>query len=174
MNIPKLPDLARAFDAELRLALEPHEYAEAIRRNAEEPEVASCASHDFCDANMVMLAAFSSVTGMTESAIVRLTCGDGEDAESDGVWVSLWNDAWEMWRTMPKEGIELPEGASMTTAGEFREDIRLRVWGGEYSTDDAESDASWHGIRADHPDDFPYIVWEDGGLTPWYGKGVSK
>lgn len=53
-----------------------------IARNATEPNATVCHSHDFCDANMTMAAAFAEITGrdpLTES---------GDDA-------ALWNAAWE-------------------------------------------------------------------------------
>lgn len=171
MPLPEVMDVARAFDAELRRSIETHEYVEVIRRNEEDSAYAdsdSCASHDFCDANMVMLAAFAEVTGMTEDAIVRLTCGDGEAAEADGTWVDVWNAAWDRWKSMPKQTPELPEGASMTTAGE----VRARCESEGVTLE--EADPEWHGVRAAHPDAFPYIVWEDGSMSPWYGKGGAK
>lgn len=65
--IPSPIDTARAFDRILRTHIAPHEYAEAVRMNAEDPAYSAdsgcCASHDFCDANMTMLEAFASVTG---------------------------------------------------------------------------------------------------------------
>lgn len=167
--IPSPIYVARAFDRILRTHIAPHEYAEAVRMNAEDPAYSAdsgcCASHDFCDANMTMLEAFASVTGKGEDEIVRLTFGEGADIDWDGEWVTAWNAAWDAWRTMPKDPPELPEGAEMTTAGAFRSRCVSEGMTIE------EADPEWHGIRAGHPDDFPYIVWQDGSVTPWYGNG---
>jgi hypothetical protein len=75
--------LAVAFASELRSELSGEAFAEMARRNAT-PEYGSgiCASHDFCDANMVMLAAFEHATGRAFDF----------ESEADQ---RLWNAAWE-------------------------------------------------------------------------------
>ncbi len=167
METPNPVDLARAFDNELRADLKPYEYIEAVRRNAEDPaygpDSGVCASHDFCDANMSMLAAFAKVTGKSEDEIVRLTCGDDGDAAADGAWCTAWNAAFDAWRSIPKTLPELPEGAELTTAGA----LRSRCDAEGVTTEDA--DPEWHGIRKEHPDTHPYIVWEDGSMQPVVG-----
>lgn len=172
--IPSPLDTARAFDRILRTHITPYEYVEALRLNAEDPAYSAdsgcCASHEFCDANMTMLEAFASVTGKGEDEIVHLTFGEGADIDWDGEWVTAWNAAFDAWRTMPKDPPELPEGAEMTTAGSGRGALWL-----DRALDGADDgDPVWHGFRADHPDDFPYILWEDGSVTPWYGKGGAR
>jgi hypothetical protein len=47
--------LATEFVDELRDQLTPAEFAEVRKRNAAETNPLICHSHDFCDANMVML-----------------------------------------------------------------------------------------------------------------------
>lgn len=54
-----------------------------IELNAAEPNAMVCHSHDFCDANMPMAAAFESIVGRAPI--------DTESAED----ASLWNAAWE-------------------------------------------------------------------------------
>lgn len=76
--------IAHAFSAELRDSVYAPDMAEIRKRNAT-PEYAGpiCASHDFCDANMAMLAAFERIARRDFNA----------DSDSD---VSLWNRAWSM------------------------------------------------------------------------------
>lgn len=78
--------LAREFSARLSLELGDETMNEIARRNARTNYTKSCASHDFCDSNMVMLAAFADVFGLDEdTACDRLL---GEDLD-------LVNDAWD-------------------------------------------------------------------------------
>lgn len=93
--------LAYAFAAELRKELGDEKVAEAVRRNAEPRYVASCASHDFCDANMVMAAAFEQVIGR------EFEVGSEADAE-------LWNRAWDVAR---ESGFSVPEAADASQEG---------------------------------------------------------
>jgi hypothetical protein len=64
--------------------LQSEKFEEVRKRNAEDPELGiySCASHDFCDANMAMIEAF-------ESFGEELPDDDGDQAQFD-----LWNKAW--------------------------------------------------------------------------------
>lgn len=57
--------------------------AEFIRRNQEHKDDSICASHDFTDANMNMLAAFERVMGR-------------EPELEDEADTALWNDAWDL------------------------------------------------------------------------------
>lgn len=76
--------ISARFVQGLQAALTPAQWEEMRRRNAS-PEYGAevCASHDFCDANMPMLAAFEDVTGRTMDA------GSEEDA-------ALWGAAWDV------------------------------------------------------------------------------
>lgn len=85
--------LAKAFDAELRGEIGAQSYAEVIRLNRTPEYNCACASHDFCDANEIMDAAFVSVTG-------RSTIPDDEDAFISEENTDLWNRAWDAWRAM--------------------------------------------------------------------------
>ena len=85
--------LAERFAAILRDELGPKTFAEIKRRNETDPAYAtSCASHDFCDANMVMDAAFRDVLGRGP-----VMDEEGRDAEEDAD-IALWNAAWEFAR----------------------------------------------------------------------------
>lgn len=69
--------LATEFCRVLRQWLTPDHLAEAVRRNRTRAYEGSCATHDFCDANMVMLEAAGN-SGVSE-----------EDYET-------WNAAWDI------------------------------------------------------------------------------
>lgn len=72
--------LAAAFAAKIREELSPEEVAEIDRLNKERDD-SSCATHDFCDANMPMSEAFKAVYGHEVRA--------HSDADA-----ALWNAAW--------------------------------------------------------------------------------
>lgn len=77
--------LAKAFVDELMAELSAKDFVSMMYRNAE-PEydgTGSCASHDFCDANMVMLAAWEKL-------------GYGEMDPSSSADASVWNEAWSI------------------------------------------------------------------------------
>ncbi len=61
-------DLAAAFSVGLEEALTPWEFDEVLRLNAAETDPLICHSHDFCDANMVMLEAFEALGGTFDPA----------------------------------------------------------------------------------------------------------
>lgn len=71
--------IADTFDTLLRDDVSSVSYRKIIRQNSSNPNDAACASHDYCDANMVMARAMEA-------------CGiDGEPP-------TLWNAAWDVWR----------------------------------------------------------------------------
>jgi hypothetical protein len=80
MNDP-ITTIADTFVRLLRVELSPAAFAEMQRRNCTAP-AGVCASHDFCDANVVMLAAF-----------------EAHELVPDMDDPTLWNAAWE--RAMP-------------------------------------------------------------------------
>jgi len=63
MKFPTPQNLALAFQRELNAELEPAQILEIIQLNAAETNPNVCHSHDFCDANEVMLAAWEAETG---------------------------------------------------------------------------------------------------------------
>lgn len=77
--------LAHAFATALRATLSPTEMADVLQRNASGEYDGACASHDFCDANLVMADAFRDVMGRD---ILR---DDGPPTDAD---CTLWNAAW--------------------------------------------------------------------------------
>ena len=74
--------IARAFSRNLRDELSAGDMLQVIALNRLPTRHPGCChSHDFCDANMPMLAAFEAETGM-------------EPAADDVVCAELWNAAW--------------------------------------------------------------------------------
>lgn len=60
--------LSAVFVAELRSYLTPYQWSEMQHRNANESNPDICHSHDFCDANMAMIAAFETLMGRAPDA----------------------------------------------------------------------------------------------------------
>jgi hypothetical protein len=100
-KVPSLEDhmseqvttIAEAFSEVLREWLTPDEFAEMKRLNESDPDYAdggACASHNYCDANMAMDAAFQKILGREPNVV-----GEGPDVEAD---CKLWNDAWSLAR----------------------------------------------------------------------------
>jgi len=84
--LPTVADLAKQFDAVLREWLTAEEYEAVIRRNRTEEYRGSCATHDFCDANVAMMEAMLAF---------------GVNADSEGGH-RLFNAAWDAWRISTK------------------------------------------------------------------------
>ena len=82
--------IARAFSDKLIAYNGVRLIKEMNRRNGTPAYKDCCASHDFCDANMVMLAAFESL-GLPDP-LERLATGVAPD-------FTLWNEAWELARS---------------------------------------------------------------------------
>lgn len=76
--------LANAFSAHVRSVLA-DDLPEILKRNATYP-AGTCATHDFCDANEIMAAAWKEVMG---------TEVDVGDDEQSAVWSAAWNLAVE-------------------------------------------------------------------------------
>ena len=73
---PQHVQLAEKFTELLRATLTPSEFAEMANANANETDAGICHTHDYCDANQVMLDAMSAL-------------GIGYTDEN-----TLWSDAW--------------------------------------------------------------------------------
>jgi len=88
-------EVAVAFARELRKELTTVDFREVIRRN-KTPEYASlcCASHDFCDANMVMHAAFERL-GL-KTYVDMEPNDDGTETPEQLAAMDLWNAAWDI------------------------------------------------------------------------------
>lgn len=82
--------IAETFAANLRARLTCLDWCDMGMRNRTYP-AGICASHDFCDANVYMQAAFETV--MQRDLIVEDANGDIHHDERDG---DLWNAAWDI------------------------------------------------------------------------------
>jgi hypothetical protein len=113
MTLPSINTVALAFDRILKRDLTAAEYREVLRRNRTDKYAhGSCASHDFLDANMTMLEAMSECTGMDQDSIVSVMFPEdgagnvrvisADNSASDPELLTLWNAAWEEWRTITK------------------------------------------------------------------------
>ena len=81
--------LALEFSRQMRATLSAVEMLEAINRNRAEPVNSGvCHTHDFCDANMVMLAAFVATFNRDPAFL--------DDSESPVAQdeMNVWNAAW--------------------------------------------------------------------------------
>lgn len=86
MPRPKLSPtvrLAAAFSRRLHYFLSPQQLAEAVARNRTPQYAHACATHDFCDANLLMASAFLRVQ--------RRAINLQSDADR-----ALWNAAWDL------------------------------------------------------------------------------
>lgn len=86
-NVTKL---AGAFGRLLRAELGASKFAQVVSRNAVETNAGVCHSHDFCDANMTMAAAFEVVVGRAMNL--------QSDADT-----ALWTETWSEWKARPVE-----------------------------------------------------------------------
>lgn len=85
--------IALMFGRELRDALNPEQMDEVLARNAVETDSQICHSHDFCDANMVMLAAFEKL-GFTEDDVIPDHSRWPRVMEAMcGLWSAAWDEA---------------------------------------------------------------------------------
>lgn len=91
-TLPNADQLARRFSAMLIEDLGKG-IVQVITERNEQPAydgTCSCASHDFCDANMVMLAAVESF-GFTDDDVFENDC--------DNPLANLWGEAWNLAKT---------------------------------------------------------------------------
>ncbi len=96
-TIPTPEAVAAQFCAVLREWLTPEQLAEAVRLNAERND-GSCATHDYCDANMAMDEAFARCGGPRATDTGR-DLEEGEDRQlacmSDEC-LAVWEAAWSL------------------------------------------------------------------------------
>lgn len=83
-RIPTATELAEEFAAALLLSIGEEALKQVIERNAAHSDSA-CASHDFCDANEVML-----------KAVTQFGPWDVDEVIQDPAWCTLWGDAWDL------------------------------------------------------------------------------
>lgn len=86
MPTPTATALAEEFAARLYVSIGAKAFDEVIRRNNEHAGDSACASHDFCDANMVMLDAVQALD--PEADVDDILQGDD--------WIARWNEAWDI------------------------------------------------------------------------------
>ena len=108
--------IAFRFDSHLRHELSAGDYEEVCHRNAvaaESGDLNTCASHDFCDANMVMCDAM-------------MDCGQTPD---DDACRDLWNAAWSLWKesTRRRDDVTPAPSAPMTFMDQWQADLRAAV-----------------------------------------------
>lgn len=108
--------LAAAFASELRAELTPEQWAEMCAANVGADPM-TCASHDYCDANMPMAAAFEKVTGREpftswETNPDGSPCDPAEElqAQTD---CALWNAAWDIAKPRYLTAETLPLGGDL-------------------------------------------------------------
>ena len=77
--------IAARFTERLQSILTESQFAEVINRNAERTNNILCASHDFCDANMVMESAYADTTGL-----------DPNDEYDESLHLIMWDTAWKI------------------------------------------------------------------------------
>jgi hypothetical protein len=88
-NIHDTIELARAFGEEVQAAFTPTEFRAMVDMNkSSHADRGICATHDFCDANMLMLDAFKKTFGREPWF---LTDADSDKGQTD---MRLWGDAW--------------------------------------------------------------------------------
>jgi hypothetical protein len=133
----RIERLAEKFTEKLIAGLTPDEFVEVARRNTnqarlEEQAAAAgaeratamdltCASHDFCDANMVMLDAFEEVFGCKPDYL-RMPINEILDpGASNTPDMADWNAAWTMARK------SWPEKAVAVEANDIRSTIEQHM-----------------------------------------------
>jgi hypothetical protein len=90
----KAAALAKAFVAVLKEWLSPEDFADMRVRNVGSDD-RTCASHDFCDANIAMLEAFEA-TMDAEPKFLEGTDAEGNFKAEQDAEMALWNLAWSL------------------------------------------------------------------------------
>ncbi len=83
--------VARAFGQKLKSWLSVGELLQVLERNKAEESENICHSHDFCDANMAMEAAFKKVLHHGCRSIQSRATEEQKRADDE-----LWNEAWAL------------------------------------------------------------------------------
>lgn len=97
-TLPEKEALAAAFVRILRQTIGEDKYAEVGALNGVELNPDVCHSHDFCDANMVMDAAFK------EFGVDPLEYGYTEEDGMSQEVCDLWNAAWDLGKELMQLG----------------------------------------------------------------------
>lgn len=85
ITLPSVAALSAAFRAKMRRALKPEQLRAIDEYNRSRPHDDTCATHDHCDANMVM-----------HAAGLSLGVDFSETADWSDAMVALWADAWNL------------------------------------------------------------------------------
>ncbi|MGP9804045.1 hypothetical protein [Paracoccus sp. NSM] len=138
--------LARAFARRLSDALTPEQLEVVNLTNARPENAACCASHDFCDANEVMAAAFQEVHGRKPDP------ASDDDADQ-------WNRAWEAaraggFRPFQPAKVEITRKRFSVTQGEVLVAYaghRIEQYGDNIAMNEAgkwrgQPDEVWQGV----------------------------
>jgi len=134
-NLPIVDLLARKFLAILKDDIGENRYQQAAELNLTYPK-GVCASHDFCDANMVMNDAWDWVVG------TPMNPGDEEDAR-------LWSKAWDLVKNiMVRE--HLARKANYPWVREHGADYDVPNEIQRLVREGEATDASWHNDIAPH------------------------
>lgn len=83
MKTPAPAELARSFSRNVKRFLRRIHFTEAVRRNRLQENPSVCHTHDFCDANELMISAFREH-------------GIEDFSMADEAMCRLWNEAWDM------------------------------------------------------------------------------
>lgn len=94
MALPTIEQLAAAFVAQLRQDNSAEQFAEVVSKQKSAPLAGVCYSHDYCDANMTMDAAFKSFG--IDPLEHDYTEEDGMSQEVCDLWNSAWDRAKEI------------------------------------------------------------------------------
>jgi hypothetical protein len=128
----QIQELADKFVRNLRESLTPEQFAEMCQKNSTpEYQGGVCASHDYVDANMVMLDAFEDVVG-------RRMVMDGGDSPIEQADRALWNAAWEYahatkLRVQPVLEYEDSEGHRVTISSDDGATVEFYTSGGGFA-----------------------------------------
>lgn len=88
-------ELATEFLKRLQKCIGKRKFREACQLNAEEVSADVCHSHDYCDANMVMDAAFKKLAKRSIWMPYDFEEGNCTEAEHD-IDFRMWNMSWDM------------------------------------------------------------------------------
>lgn len=152
--------IAFRFDARLRFDLAAGEYEEVCHRNAlaaDAGELNTCASHDFCDANMTMCDALTD-------------CGITPDIDDERCH-ALWCAAWNLWKesTRRRDGWRV---ASPAACDQWLDDLRAAVAAGDpdkiadlLATNDRNGCFRWEDVQREFGASVTRDQWRDGMIV---------
>ncbi len=98
-NQIQIDKIAAKFGEYLTTAIGTVGYKKTVKLNRAEPDRHICHSHDFCDANDVMIEAFTIVMGREPE------CGTTPECEAD---METINAAWSTWKSLTNAHAEFP------------------------------------------------------------------